>query len=578
MKKFWKSTAALLMGAAFAVSGAGCGGDTTGSTSDSLPGGSSAEMPVASGASLAYVDKAIAQFSAAKSVKASLSLEYSLDYDETAEYDESGAGTLSAELILSKSETGLNGKLTYEVGGKADSDTEERTESGELLLIDGNLYNFYEGKYFYVPANPELLLAGIPEGPKMILDMALNELLQMDFSETFTEEDVAALRNQFGLYLDNYGKAEGNEFVVSKTTDIKSELTAMLVLINGINEETTTLETAINTVLGVVQPGLKIADILDEVAALGTMTVAEVVEALDSALSGYGISLQEIYGELVSSEIVASLLASMGMTSDMLPASIADILGMEMGEKTLGQSTVDEIIALIMASMGGGEIPDMGDETAYAEQPAEAITLAALIEQAKAYLAGTTLAGAGIVFPAWDNVAISAASDKVELRFGEDKTLTSYTEELEFGVTGLPVDADNYEFLKGFAVKANLKVENISSETVAISLPEGAVAYFDIEICDAFTPVDAEGNPVEMYVSFALMTMSDDSGVIWSGYDCSIEYGRYSLKAEYVSDLPTEMNWTLTNEAGEAVTVTFVFDWDTMTVDISEFLAVSAGE
>lgn len=466
MKKLWKTLSVLSVCAAFGFTAA-CGpvntsdssasdgptssaSDTTGNSGNSDTTGNSGnsgggtEGP--SAASVGYVQAAFAQLATTKSATITIS-------GTTTNSSTQGGQTMSqtaeaeTEIVIAPTDTGLNMKIDATISMPGADGTE--SDSQTMYIIDGVLYTYDDENDYY------LTTAYVDLG-------FLSAFAGLDLSA----EDMGAAVDLIALLLDEFGEVTEENATVTIDYDASLLLNGVITLINGIDESTTTLETALNTVLAFLGTDLTVNDILDTVKPFGAMTLPEAIGALDTCLEEYGTSVQAIKDAVVALGPVSDLLdqaVAAGQIPEALVAvirtgTVADILTLlEMDEMT-----VNQLIQMIFA-----------DATA----PDESFDLAVLIdEQLKPMLKTTTLADVGILLPDFEGFAFSEAELSAELVIGE------IIEKMELGVKFDLSQTSVYggeTMTVGMAGDYTLSVE-FSDEEATIALPADAVVVYPV--------------------------------------------------------------------------------------------------
>ena len=452
MKKLWMKSAALLACAAFAFS-AGCG--PAGGTSQNSDGsgtsasdGTGGEGP--SSESIGYVRAALEQLSASES--ATISVTAAMTQTMTAEGQTmSQSAAVDAEIVIAAADSGLNMLIDYTVkpeGGES--------FSSSVYVIDGAMYT-YDEEGFYVL------------NPSSVDFSALSALAGLDFGA-----EESGIAEMLALLLDEYGTVEEGKANVSLSYDAAVPINAVIALINGIDEEKTTLETAINTLLLFLGADVTVGEILDEVKPFGAMKLPQAVAALDTYLKDFGVSVQQIKDAVVSVPAVADML-DRAVEEGQLTESLAELIRTGTAEQLLAalqldEMTVNQLIQMIFMD---------------SSEPAEAFDLAAVIdEQLKPMLKNTTLAQNNIYLPDLDGTAFSEASASAELVIGEK------IEKMDLGVqfdmtqtqTMSPEpdsDAEEVVVTQGIAADISVSVA-FSEESVSIALPEDAVVVYPV--------------------------------------------------------------------------------------------------
>ncbi len=457
MKKLWKTLAVLSVCASFGFTAA-CGpvstsdsgasdgptssaSDTTGNSGNS---GGGTEGP--SAASVGYVQAAFAQLATTKSATITMSgttTNSSTQGGQTA----SQTAEAEAEIVIAPTDTGLNMKIDATISLPGENGTE--SDSQTMYIVDGVLYTYdAENDYYLVNTSVDFSF--------------LSAFAGLDFSAA----DMGEAVDMLALLLDEFGEVTEENATVTVDYDASLLLNGVITLINGIDESTTTLETALNTVLAFLGTDLTVNDILDTVKPFGAMTLPEAIGALDTWLEEYGTSVQAIKDAVVA----------LGPVSDLLDQAVAAGQIPEALASAIRTGTVEDILTLLeMDEVTVNQLIQMifMDATA----PDDSFDLAVLIdEQLKPMLKTTTLADAGIPLPDLDGFAFSEAELSAELVIGE------MIEKMELGVKFDLSQTSVYEgetMTVSMAGDYTLSVE-FSDEEVTIALPADAVVVYPV--------------------------------------------------------------------------------------------------
>lgn len=464
MKRLWKTTAALLMSTAFVASSVACGTDSTSSIDGSS---SSSASGASSDLSTGYVSAALDQLFSAKSVKLSISgksAQSKLEGGESWSY----AADVDAEIVLSRTETGMNMMMSSTV---TDGDGDESVTK-EYLIGDYS-YSYDEDIDMYI-ASPTSFY-GDEDSVSGMLEGVLESL-----SETVLEKmetiDTTDIVKSLASLLDEKGTVSETSASVSLSYDAVSIINLIITQINGIDEETMTLENAINMVLGLVGDDVNVNVLLDAVKPFGTYTLSQATTAIDTILADYDVSLKDIKDvalEAIGDETLEGLVTANVLTEAQLTALKTGTIQEILSAFGLADMTVNQLIGSLIASGN-----DDGTEAAF--------SLADFIDNTvKPYLKNTTLASAEIYMPPLDGITVNKAKANADIVLGKE-SIDKLEFGFEFGMVKNTSDDDGVVSSKNTDVSMKIAVEP-SSSPVTVSLPADAKILWSLDNQDLDT-------------------------------------------------------------------------------------------
>lgn len=539
MKKLWKSSAALVMSAAFVVSGAACGAPVTDSSDSPSTGGSAA-----SGLSAGYVAGALEQFASAKSVKVSINAEADV-YASYGEGDEisviqNEAYILQGEIILSQAETGVNMSLTA-TGNIKDNVTSETAEIGASVYVIGDeVYVYDEECGIYIVQSLSYTEENMGSG----FGFGIFDSIAADLEEMIADIDTAEVIDMLVSLLDEYGTVNETSASISLSYDAATVFNLIITQINGIDEETKTLEEAINAVLGLVGD-VKIDDILDAVVAFGPLTMAQVTTQLDSVLSAYGVSLKDIKDAVVAeagNELFDQLVAGGMLTEAQANALKTGTIEETLAAFGLTDMTFNDFCEMIYSAIFGSGSSDSEDDNwskLYSINAVDDIETAPIFDlycfiedTVKPYLKNTTLAAAGIYLPELDGITVNKAKAGAEIVLGKN-SVEKLELSCEFGMVRRAASEEGVASTK-VDLAAKIALEELNTSPVTISLPENAKIVYAVwnENLEATT----DGNECWANIYFDFPVVEEDTvkyyGVIEISNIQGYGYIRYEFEYE----------------------------------------------
>ena len=395
-------------------------------------------------------------------------------------------GTASFVLEVSLEEDGdvaahFRAEAPYKMG--SDGVVKEYTGVSELIIKDEVLY---EREYSFLAdgSEDEVLetdtalwdIVEIEVEPEVLEVMALLEkVIATDEAQDYLTE-IALLCQQIVDEEIIPSIPESGE--ISLEYDFAPDISAVIEAIEAIDEMTTTVGDIIDGVLVQIDPQLNAEAVLALVASYKDYTVGEALTDIDLALAEYDTSLQDIYDNIVKSEIVEVILTDelVGMSAEELAAmrefKIATI-AQEYGAITFG-----DLVNLVLEESGAVDVDS--EVTEPVDYFAEYLAMA---EQ----MLDMTLADLGVIIP-----EIPVKFNKLEIVANAqfDETLASIVENVSIVVN---IDFENklYEEVTdsetGTAVELYVGVQyttasfsfnvDILDEAVAIEAPAADKIY-----------------------------------------------------------------------------------------------------
>ena len=438
------------------------------------------------------------QFSEAKSMKFELDLEMIVAADtwmyETSVDPSTGEETktvvpgksymeavVALDIWLSKTDSGVNAKISAKNGSKYDADAKLQYDTDETFyIIDGYAYN-HVGNGYYTRNE-----VGAEELTETLEKLAGLELLSKEQQNELLEELGVEIASTFNI-LHNKG---------SLSFDAKPTVDKLLNYIKGIDLETTTIGDLIDDALAQISPDLTSAKIVDELERLADLTVEEALDELDEWLTeNYDTTLQGIYDSIVNNPEVVSafetILVAQGLDITdpdiraRLDEIIAQIKAFDIRE-ALENEGINELtlFALISPALPSKPV-DSENSNEYVEPVS--YTKEEIFEAIRAFLDTTlaefeeqigTTALSSIKMIA-DGLTINELNAKLDLNFVGMLNLKSIDGEANLDVT-LEVPSLRVEGQTEtgrITVSLSFRLYDISSNPLNIALPDGAVTF-----------------------------------------------------------------------------------------------------
>ena len=374
---------------------------------------------------------------------------------------------------LSKTATGVNARVNYKEEVRYDAADAWEVEDDYVLLylVDGVIYGWDEyDEVYYADEIPMDEFDEYAEVIENILD-----------SVDVSAADVKILQDAIGgAFVEVFAIENGKG---TMKIDLKDFLNGEIAYIGSI-KTTDTIESVVDHFLAKL--GLDADAVIDSLEDLAEMTFSELYTALDTAAStAYGKGLQALYDEIVESpeledmlytyaDIFNSMMPEDGkMTAEQIEEAISVNLGIlkdvDFEELLVEYGLADAVIYdFVMASA----FPD--------EDPEDIPTLPILVATIKEMLnmaledAIEDIEGVTYVIDIIKGISIGAFDYSTEISLSPAFAIDSivYTMNLDFSVaeTGYGTSAAQ-------EAHVTYTIKNISTSTVAITAPSGAIFY-----------------------------------------------------------------------------------------------------
>ena len=251
---------------------------------------------------------------------------------------ENAIGSANAKIVIVSS-----GSSVSPDGTAYDGDALEQT----IYLIDNYAYIWQEDGYYTKSATTlDVEIDNILQSMDLpiaeiqgILDEVSGALTEAGFS---TEDLIGALEGEF----DATAKIEDGALMT--TIDLTDDINGFLDYLATLNGETIVGD-VVNDVLGLIDPTLNYADILDMVAPLGEVTVSEAFTEIDTAFEAeMGLGLQDYKDLMIMNASVISVLKDAGLTTE----DIQEISAFSFEEDFLapyGEYTINAFLVEVLA-------------------------------------------------------------------------------------------------------------------------------------------------------------------------------------------------------------------------------------
>lgn len=477
----WKKTVAMVMCLGFTFSMFGCNPNKDSSSESSAP-GESVVTPEDSSSDIIIPADAESFFDVIQTAK-SASIRVDIDLDLTSAWlqdDKVVNSVESADIVLNivvseNAKGGMDAKIVFmssssgvsSDGAAYDGDAVEET----FYVIDGWAYRYDVADDCYYQSDVtveqaiEEMLADEEIAPVVaILEEVLAALEGVDVS---VEDVIAALEGEF----DASAKIEDGALVT--TIDFADPLNALVDYLGALNEETIVGD-VVNDVLELIDPTLNYADILDEVAPLGAMTVSEAFTELDTAFEAeMGLGLQDYKDLMIMNASVISMLKDAGLTTE----DIQKISAFSFEDDLLTPYGDYSLNAFLIEMLAMEDVPEDFD------------LIGEVCVMAKDYLSTTTLGQLEVDLDAagmLDTIATISTLNftAVETKFGVkydndykvEKGILSVGVGFELPYIELNSKGEEVECVNECALNVNASVSQISEERVTIALdPSKAV-------------------------------------------------------------------------------------------------------
>ncbi len=362
-------------------------------------------------------------------------------------------------VLLSKDADGLDASVTIS-GTERYDETEELEAVPEMTpvyIIDNDVYviNYNVGGYVK-QAEPSDMLA---------------QLTAMANGEIISAEDEALLFGAIGEIVATVFEVKDGKGSIS--IDAKPAIVGALDYIKALDLDTKKVGDLVNDVLAVVDPTLKIADLLVEVKRVAGLTVNQALAEIDAFLTkNYATTLQGIYDELVADdELLAMVLQFAGAPADQMTEIMAQIKAMKIADMIEAEGMGDVVLYDMFIMMTGETegAPNIDDFFGMIDSIL-AMTLAEFDANFEAIFAPMQMMASFIT--------VNALDAKMDVAFTNVLSIDYATVDVnvDFAVDMPSEKAGETDHV---AMKMDLlvKVSEISGQTLAIAIPEELPVY-----------------------------------------------------------------------------------------------------
>lgn len=501
-------------------------------------------------------------------------------------------------------------KLCYETVYTDGTDNENsHSEKVEAILTEDEkgfalICTVIENSYGMVFQTDYILKNGIlyERGEYEVFENEVTELPKWHILQNSTDDssvDSSALSTILETAYKDLGLNAYKDEITSKLTDLiktqldenkivngswewkqnyAAKLNLFLAFADNINEETETLRSFLNRVLGITSSKYTVDDILNGLADISKLTVNDIIKKADDYLVAENTSLQAEWNAFVSSETFAAIekaINSPEITDTLKNLTIADI------KAQYGELTVDELLQMAFNSLIPSE-PDYDDDLNDAEfydadDSGEINFTESLIAYANTMLDFTL---SELEFNVSDFVYAALSDNLIEIAEGDEFSEASINAKLTLNKeTNTLTDAKFTATAKVNDRKLthSITVSDISSQTVTVSAPQKddifAGVYGDMD--ETTESYDISISATEYYGNLWISYFDEDDGYSYALYiytEQAIYYGssfEATIWASCISDdtgLQAEID-KFNEEQGEAtVTVTLYSDFS-FTID-----------
>lgn len=500
--KLWKKVVAMTLCLGFSFSAVGC--DLFSSEESSNSGSESSPNQSAPNDSSDIVipedaDSFIDVISTAKSARIKIEMaEYTKSlYEGDDAFDvETQQINVVLDILVSENTSGeANAKITMTRSASASFNGE--VSEGDALeniayIIDGYGYAYDASADCYVNEG-EISLEeaitdwlGIPmEDLAMILEQVGGAMEDAGIS---TDDLIGALEDGFDA------SANIEDGALMTTIDFSAPANDLLDYLGTI-EATTIVGDIVNDVLGLIDPSLNYADILDTIAPLGEVTVSEAYAELDAVVEAeVGLGIQEYKDLLIMNASVISALKDAGMTTEDIQA----IAALNIEESFLvpyGDYTLNEFIIEMFEVEGAPE--DLIGEVCVA---------------AKDYLATTTfeqfemdIGAEGLlnIFEVLSQLDCTDLAIKFGVKYDNNYNVEAGIFNFKLGLE-MPVQMETnggtLTEKQDASIDVKVTVSEISDERVAIALDAGVEIVTACDYC--YTNYLSNGSELKYYAEY----------------------------------------------------------------------------
>lgn len=522
--------------------------------------------------------------------------------------------TLLATTWLNKLSTQFSNsksiKLCYETVYTDGTDNENsHSEKVEAILTEDEkgfalICTVIENEYGTTMQTDYILKNGIlyERGEYEVFENEVTELPKWHILQNSTDDssvDSSALSTILETAYKDLGLNAYKDEITSKLTDLiktqldenkivngswewkqnyAAKLNLFLAFADNINEETETLRSFLNRVLGIASSKYTVDDILNGLADISKLTVNDIIKKADDYLVAENTSLQAEWNAFVSSETFAAIekaINSPEITDTLKNLTISDI------KAQYGELTVDELLQMAFNSLIPSE-PDYDDDLNDAEfydadDSGEINFTESLIAYANTMLDFTL---SELEFNVSDFVYAALSDNLIEIAEGDEFSEASINAKLTLNEETNTLTDANFTVtakVNDRKLTHSITVSDISSQTVTVSAPQKddifAGVYGDMD--ETTESYDISISATEYYGNLWISYFDEDDGYSYALYiytEQAIYYGssfEATIWASCISDdtgLQAEID-KFNEEQGEAtVTVTLYSDFS-FTID-----------
>ena len=433
----------------------------------------------------------MAQLETAKSVKADFTYELDATVKSWTKWDDYGnevtpyqetmstKATITGSAVFSLTDTGFNAQITLNLS--ADQDGETMTQVQELYIIDGYVYTYneYAGAY----EKEELHMDEI--------DMAEIEAMLGTALEG-VEIDTTAMAEATDKLLAPIIKAMSIEDGKGGSYTFKGKklVNDFVAYINNLDFNTAKVSKVVNDVLALVDKELTVSAILDEAERVLGLTVNQLLNETDEALTKeYKTTIQGIFDDVMANEeillIIENALVASGYSETEAKEQIEAIKALKIADLLTQAGVGDYVIWDLIASEAFGS---------------GAPTKAEFFDQIESILNLTIaefedMIGEEIFTEIKETIGTLVVDElelSADLKLNKGNTINKlmYKGKAAFSVS-IPWETDE---TKTNSVTASMNytvnVHSVSDKTVSIALPAGAKILENLPYADLY--VDGE--------------------------------------------------------------------------------------
>ena len=487
------------------------------------------------------------------------------------------------EMLIDLSGDSVNAKVVFDSYGRSDlEDDYEVVEPQTLYIIDG---------YAYVEDDNGIYVMD------RIFPVEITRLIEeLKNVKLFNEEERSELLNALGAEFATVFSLKDNKG--SFSFDAKPSIDNLFEYIEEIDPEVDTVGGLIDDILSLVDKDLTVADLVTELRRLAGLSVNEALAELNAWLTeNHSTTLQDLYDTIVNDPEIVALLEEYIISINDLDPEIPE-------DKKFVEDMIKEaqsfVIANAIAEAEIGEIP-LYDIiiSEFSEPPAEDgevtyVDVDEFFERINQFLVMPLadfeeMVGTPFVLIAKDiasSYEIAALNGKLDINFEGMLKLKSIDGVLNVDVSyTTPSDVEGLNDYDRLTLSVAVKITELSTDTVTVALPEGAVSVDSTIADESFFNQDGSYVITDYYVDEengilvdVTMRFDDpDTGYRISLFAYNIPYAKFGRETVIDDYIVTCEGTTLSVPENSSFTLILDPDTETFSTDVLPAYLIPTG-